>query len=81
MILDPRIIEFLTDHKDGSFLLCQANRAGVWQWFCKMSATYPDPSNTFIKRSFNGFRYDGDPESAIEHVLKQYEEATKGRAA
>ena len=69
-MIDPRIKEWLQDHKDGSFLLCQAMRAGVWQWFCKMSTN-----------NWTGLRYDGTPDMAIEHVLNQWDEAVKGRAA
>lgn len=60
--MDKRIIDWLSDHKDGSFMLCQAHRAGVWQWFCKMTTKH-----------FTGLRYDGDPQSAIDHVFKQWD--------
>lgn len=76
--LMEQVKEFLTDHKDGSFMICQALRAGVWQWFAKISWQHVNANGT--KAPLQAIRYDGDLESAVAFVMGQYEELTNKAA-
>lgn len=64
-----RVKEFCRDNREGSFLLCQATRAGVWQWFCKLSLTLIHKDGRV--EGINPIAYSGDPDSAVEDAFKE----------